>query len=53
VAAQRFHDLDALADRRAEVAGAFDQVALVDVVRPDPVLEQAMDERPHDRGRSR
>jgi hypothetical protein len=44
VAAQALHDLDALADRRAEVAGAFDQVALVDVVRPDPDATRSMDQ---------
>src|ERR1035437_8832719 len=35
VAAQALHDLDALANRGAEVTGAFDQIARVDVVRPD------------------
>jgi hypothetical protein len=45
VAAQALHDLEALADRGPEVAGALDQVALVQVVRPDPVLDEAMDER--------
>ena len=48
VAAQPLHDLDALADRRPEVAGALDQVALVDVVGPDPVLDELVDERPLD-----
>ena len=33
VAAQALDDLEALADRRPEVAGALDQVALVEVVR--------------------
>ena len=48
VAAQPFHDLDPLADRGAEMARALDQVALVDVVGPDAVLDQPMNERPHD-----
>jgi hypothetical protein len=34
VAAQALDDLEALADRRPEVADALDEVALVDVVRP-------------------
>ena len=45
VAAQALHDLEALADGRPEMAGALDQVALVEVVRPDPVLDQLVDER--------
>ena len=40
VAAQALDDLEALADRRPEVSGALDQVALVQVVRADPVLDQ-------------
>jgi hypothetical protein len=44
VAAQTFHDLDALADRRPEVAGTLDEIALVQVVRPDPVLDELVDE---------
>jgi len=45
VAAEALHDLEALANRRPEVAGALDQVALVEVVRPDPVLDELVDER--------
>ena len=48
VPAEAFHDLEALADRRPEVAGALDEVALVEVVGPDPVLHEPMDERPLD-----
>ena len=44
MAAQALDDLEALADRRPEVPGTLDQVALVDVVRPDPDLDQALDE---------
>ena len=44
VAAQALHDLEALADRRPEVAGPLDQVALVEVVRPDPVGDELVDE---------
>src|SRR5207249_8637002 len=40
--------LETLADRGPEVPGSFDEVALVEVVRPDPVLDEAMDERPLD-----
>ena len=42
---QPLDDLEALADRRPEVPGAFDEVALVEVVRPDPVGDQLMDQR--------
>ena len=42
---QALHDLEALADRRPEVPGALHEVALVQVVRPDPVLDQLVDER--------
>ena len=45
MAAQALHDLEALADRRPEVARALDQVALVEVVRPDPVGDELVDER--------
>ena len=45
MAAQALHDLEALADRRPEVPGALDQVALVQVVRPDPVRHELVDER--------
>ncbi len=43
--AQALHDLEALADRRPEVAGALDEVALVQVVRPDPVRDELVDQR--------
>ena len=42
--AQALDDLEPLADRRPEVAGALDQVALVQVVGADPVLDQLVDE---------
>src|SRR5205814_7167523 len=45
VAAQALHDLEALADGRPEVPGALDEVALVEVVRSDPVLDELVDER--------
>ena len=45
VAAQPLHDLEALADRRPEVPGSLDQVALVQVVGPDPVRDELVDER--------
>ena len=44
MAAEPLHDLQALADRRPEVAGALHQVALVDVVRPDPDLDELLDQ---------
>ena len=44
VAAQALHDLEALADRRAEVPAALDQVALVQVVRPDAHLDELVDQ---------
>ena len=46
VTAEALDDLQALADRRPEVPGALDQVALVEVVGPDPVLDQALDQLP-------
>ncbi len=48
VATQALHDLHALADGRPEMARTLDQVALVDVVRPNPNLRQPVDQRPHD-----
>src|SRR5665811_1353812 len=45
MAAEALHDLEALADRRSEVARSLDEVALVQVVRPDPVLDESMHER--------
>ena len=44
VAPQALHDLEALAHRRPEVPRSLDEIALVDVVGPDPVLHQAMHE---------
>ena len=44
MAAQALDDLDALADGRAEVAGALDQVALVQVVGADAVSDQLVHE---------
>ena len=44
VAAEPLHDLETLADRRPEVPGALDEVALVDVVRPDPDLHEPLDQ---------
>jgi len=42
VPAQPFHDLDALADGRAEMTGAVYQVALVEVVRADTDADQVL-----------
>jgi hypothetical protein len=44
VAAQALDNLQALADRRAEVARALDQVALIQVIRANPHLDEAVDE---------
>ena len=48
VAAKTFHDLEALADRCPEVSGALDEVALVQVIGPDPVRDELVHERPLD-----
>ena len=42
MAAQAFHDLDALGNRRAEVTRAFDQVALVQVIRAHADADQVL-----------
>ncbi|OQA40918.1 MAG: hypothetical protein BWY52_02744 [Chloroflexi bacterium ADurb.Bin325] len=47
VAAQPLDDLDALADRRAEMARARHQVALVEVVGPHPVPDQLVHQLLH------
>ena len=44
---QAFHDLDALADGRAEMQQPFGQIALIQVVRPHAVLYQLMHQRFH------
>jgi hypothetical protein len=44
VAAQAFHDLDALADRGSEVTCTFDQVTLVEIIGPDADPHQVLHE---------
>ena len=44
VAAKALHDLQALADRRPEMTRTLHEVALVDVVRPDPDLHELLDQ---------
>ena len=44
MAAQALDDLEALADRRPEMPAALDQVAVVEVVRPDADLDQLVHE---------
>ena len=50
MAAQRLHDLNALGHRRAEVPGAMDQVALVQVVGADAITHQLVHQIHHDVG---
>ena len=44
VAAQTFHDLDAFCDRRAEMSRAFDQIALIEIIRADTDARQLLDQ---------
>ena len=50
MAPQAADDFHAFGDGGAEVFGAGDRVALIDVVRLDPHLHQVVDETPHDVG---
>ncbi len=49
MAAQVLHDLDALGDRGAEVLEPLGEIALVDVVRADPVGRQLVHQSAHQR----
>ncbi len=50
VAAEGFDDFNAFVDGGAEVGGALDEVALVEVVGADPAHEELVDEGLHDVG---
>ena len=47
MAPEALNDLNALGHRRTEMLNAYRQVALIDIVRAHPHLDQVVDQLPH------